>query len=171
MAGYLLGYSRDGLPSPLISEYYKMDVHQMTWGLAADHAGYETKEYIKTLLAARGISVHDYGCYSSERVDYPDYAHALGHAIDTGEVQMGIAVCGSGNGISMALNKHAGVRAALCWTPEIAALARQHNDANVLSVPGRFLTEAEVEALVEAFLSASFEGGRHTARVGKIALC
>ncbi len=142
----------------------------LRWGLCADHAGFEMKEYIKRLLEHRGIALVDYGTHSDERCDYPDFAHAMARGIASGEVQRGIAVCGSGNGISMALNKHPEVRAALSWTPEIAALARQHNDANVLSVPGRFVSEAEAEAIVEAFLSAEFEGGRHAARVAKIAL-
>lgn len=137
-------------------------------GLCSDHAGYETKEYIKQLLTALGHDIVDYGTHSSERADYPDYAHLLGQAIDHGDLSWGIAVCGSGNGISMALNKHPKVRAALCWTAEIAALARAHNDANVLSIPGRFVTEAECRSIVEAFLATDFEGGRHTARVAKI---
>lgn len=139
-------------------------------GLCSDHAGYEMKEFIKRLLAEHEIEIVDFGTHSDERCDYPDFAHALGSAIDRQELQWGIAVCGSGNGISMALNKHPRVRAALSWTAEIAALGRQHNDANVLSVPGRFITEEECQAVVEAFLSSEFEGGRHTARVAKIPL-
>lgn len=139
-------------------------------GICCDHAGYEMKELVLEHLAARGIAVQDYGAYSDGRVDYPDYAHALGSAIDRGEETYGIALCGSGNGISMALNKHASVRAALCWSPELSALARQHNDANVLSLPARFLSAAEMKAIVDAFLAAEFEGGRHTARVEKIPL-
>lgn len=137
-------------------------------GLCADHAGYAMKEYIKSLLSTLGLEIVDYGTHSQERCDYPDFAHALGRAIDAHEVERGIAVCGSGNGISMALNKHAGVRAALSWSVEIARLARQHNDANVLSIPGRFVSEEEARAIVEAFLSEEFEGGRHTARVERI---
>lgn len=128
------------------------------------------KQFIKHLLESRGIDLVDYGTYSDERCDYPDFAHAMARGIASGEVQRGIAVCGSGNGISMALNKHPEVRAALSWTPEIAALARQHNDANVLSIPGRFVSEAEATAIVDAFFSAEFEGGRHAARVAKIPL-
>ncbi len=128
------------------------------------------KEFIKTLLQEKGIECVDYGTHSEERADYPDFAHALGRAIDQGELTWGIAVCGSGNGISMALNKHPKVRAALSWSAEIARLAREHNDANVLSVPGRFVSHEECRAIVEAFLSASFEGGRHTDRVAKIPL-
>lgn len=142
----------------------------LRWGLCADHAGFEMKEFIKQLLNSKGIELIDYGTDSEERCDYPDFAHAMARGIASGQVQMGIAVCGSGNGISMALNKHPQVRAALSWTPEIAALARQHNDANVLSVPGRFVSQEETTAIVEAFLSAEFEGGRHADRVAKIPL-
>lgn len=139
-------------------------------GLCSDHAGFEMKEYVKSLLVERGLDVIDFGCYSNERVDYPDYAHKLGDAIDNATLQRGIALCGSGNGISMALNKHRRVRAALSWTAEIASLGREHNDANVLSIPARFVDEATCRAIVEAFLTSEFEGGRHTERVEKIAL-
>ena len=126
-------------------------------GLASDHAGFEMKEYVKSLLLEKGLDVVDFGCYTPDRVDYPDYAHKLG-----------IGLCGSGNGISMALNKHAKVRAALSWTAEISRLGRAHNDANILTIPARFITEEECKAIVEAFLETPFEGGRHTARVQKI---
>ena len=128
-------------------------------GLASDHAGFEMKEYVKGLLQEKGLEV---------RVDYPDYAHKLGKAIDEGELVRGIGLCGSGNGISMALNKHAKVRAALSWTAEISRLGRAHNDANILTIPARFISEEECKAIVEAFLETPFEGGRHTARVQKI---
>lgn len=139
-------------------------------GLACDHAGYELKEYIKKVLEEKGLEYKDFGCYSEESVDYPDYAHPLAEAVESGECYPGIAICGSGNGISMTLNKHQGIRAALCWTPELAALARQHNDANVLSMPGRFITKEMGKKIVEAFLSSNFEGGRHQRRVDKIPL-
>lgn len=139
-------------------------------GLCSDHAGYEMKEFVKTLLTEQGLEVVDFGCYSAERADYPDFAHKLGEAIDAGELQRGVALCGSGNGISMALNKHQRVRAALSWNAEIAALARQHNDANVLSIPARFVDEAECRDIVQAFLTNDFEGGRHEARVAKICI-
>lgn len=145
-------------------------MEQKKWGLCADHAGYEMKEYVKALLLERGLEVLDFGTHSEERCDYPDPAHDLGRAIDAGELERGVAVCGSGNGISMALNKHPRVRAALSWNAEIAALARQHNDANVLSIPGRFVSRDECRAIVDAFLEATFEGGRHTRRVAKIPL-
>lgn len=139
-----------------------------TIGLACDHAGYELKEYVKQLLEKKGLPYKDFGCYSEESVDYPDFAHPLAEAVEAGECYPGIAICGSGNGISMALNKHQGIRAALCWTPELAALARQHNDANVLSMPGRFISKETGKEIVETFLSAEFEGGRHQRRIDKI---
>ncbi len=141
------------------------------FGVASDHAGFPLKEEMKKLLQKKGYEVIDYGCFSEERVDYPDFAHALAHGIETGEVSKGIAVCGSGNGISMALNKHPMIRAALAWTPEIAALASAHNKANVLSLPGRFVSTEEAKAIVESFLNTPFEGGRHQARIEKIPLC
>ncbi len=139
-------------------------------GLCSDHAGFETKELIKAFLLEKGIEVKDFGCYKEERCDYPDFAHQMGTAIDKEELGIGIAVCGSGNGISMALNKHSKVRAALSWSKEIAELGRLHNDANVLSLPGRFLTAEEVKEIVEVFLTTDFEGDRHIARVNKIPL-
>ncbi len=139
-------------------------------GLCSDHAGYDKKEYVKQWLLQKGYEVVDFGTYSAERADYPDYAHKMGQAFDQGEVLRGVACCGSGNGISMALNKHQSVRAALCWTEEIARLARLHNDANVLSVPARFIDDATCEAMLSAFLETEFEGGRHEARVAKIPL-
>ena len=137
-------------------------------GLASDHAGFALKEHIKQYLTAHGIEYVDYGTHSEESCDYPDFGHALGQAIDTGEVPTGIAVCGSGEGISMTLNKHSQVRAALVWQPEIATLSRQHNDANVLVMPGRFISHEEAAAIMDAFLTTDFEGGRHERRVAKI---
>lgn len=137
-------------------------------GLASDHAGYPLKEYVKTYLDSRGIDWKDYGTFSEESCDYPDFGHALAKGIEAGECEKGIAVCGSGEGISITLNKHQGIRAALCWIPEIAHLARQHNDANVLVMPGRFITNEEADAIMDEYLSTSFEGGRHARRVAKI---
>ena len=137
-------------------------------GIACDHAGYELKELLAGFLTARGWEVLDFGTYSPESVDYPDYAHALGAAVESGEVACGVGICGSGEGMAITLNKHQGIRAALCWTPELAALARQHNDANVLVLPGRFIDPATAIAVVDTFLSTSFEGGRHEARIAKI---
>lgn len=139
-------------------------------GLACDHAAYELKEYLKTVLDSKGIEYKDFGCFSSESVDYPDFAHPLAEAVESGECYPGIAMCGTGNGISMTLNKHQGIRAALCWNEEIARLARQHNDANILSMPARFISKEEALKIMEAFLSSDFEGGRHERRIKKIPL-
>ena len=139
-----------------------------TIGLCCDHAGYPLKEFVKEILTKKGLAYKDFGTYSTDSCDYPDFAHKMAEAIEAGEVYPGIAVCGSGNGISMTLNKHKGVRAALCWQEELAALARAHNDANVLSMPGRFISNEEALKIVEAFLNTPFEGGRHVRRVEKI---
>lgn len=136
--------------------------------LGSDHAGFELKEQLKLFLSANNIKHKDFGCYSTERADYPDHAHAVANAILNNEFNLGILICGSGNGISMAANKHKGIRAALCWNKEVATLARQHNDANILSLPARFISTEEAKACVEAFLDATFEGGRHKDRVDKI---
>ena len=137
-------------------------------GLASDHAGYPLKQHVKDYLKAHRIKFHDYGTYSEESCDYPDFGHALAKGIEEGECEKGIAICGSGEGISMTLNKHQDIRAALCWIPEIAHLARQHNDANVLVMPGRFITNEEADAIMDEYLSTDFEGGRHARRVAKI---
>ncbi|WP_102408538.1 ribose 5-phosphate isomerase B [Parabacteroides bouchesdurhonensis] len=139
-----------------------------TIGLACDHAGYELKEYVKQLLDEKGLPYTDFGTYSAESCDYPDFAHALANAFEKGEVYPGIAICGSGNGIAMTLNKHQKVRAALCWNEEIARLARAHNDANILVMPGRFISKEEAAKAVNIFLSEPFEGGRHQKRIDKI---
>ena len=140
------------------------------FGVASDHAGYEIKEVAKAYLLSLGYEVKDYGTHSTESCDYPDYAHALAKGIETQEVDLGIAVCGSGEGICITLNKHAHVRAALCWRPALATLSRQHNNANVLCLPGRFVTEEEARNIIQAYLSAEFEGGRHLRRINKIAI-
>ena len=137
-------------------------------GLACDHAGYELKQFVIDLLSQKGIPYKDFGTYSTESCDYPDFAHPLAFAIESGECYPGIAVCGSGNGINITLNKHQGIRAALCWTAEIAHLARQHNDANVLVMPGRFISTEEADMIMREFFSTPFEGGRHQRRVDKI---
>jgi len=137
-------------------------------GIAADHAGYEMKEILKMELAAAGYEVMDFGTHSSESMDYPDVAHPLASAVESGEVSFGVAICGSGNGISMTVNKHAGIRAALCWTPELASLARAHNNANILSLPARFISIETAKEILSAFLTSDFEGGRHLRRVNKI---
>ncbi|MBO4557602.1 MAG: ribose 5-phosphate isomerase B [Bacteroidales bacterium] len=137
-------------------------------GMACDHAGYELKEYIKALLEERGNKVEDFGTFSAESMDYPDTAHPLAFAVEGGKVDFGVAMCGSGNGITMTLNKHQGVRAALCWDPEIASLAKRHNNANILSMPARFLTKEQAVRILDAYLDAEFEGGRHQKRIDKI---
>ena len=140
----------------------------MLLGIASDHAGFEMKEALKKYLASMGHEVKDFGTHSPESMDYPDVAHPLAESVEKGEVELGVALCGSGNGISMTLNKHQGIRAALCWNEELAALARQHNDANVLSLPARFISVELAEKIVRKFLESSFEGGRHQRRVEKI---
>ena len=140
----------------------------MKIGLCSDHAGFELKQYIEMLLKERGLEYCDFGTNSSESCDYPDYAHPLAVAVEKGEVYPGIAVCGTGNGISMTLNKHQGVRAALCWNEEIARLCRAHNDANVLVLPGRFISTDEALRVIDIFLNTPFEGGRHLRRIQKI---
>lgn len=137
-------------------------------GLASDHAGYEMKEFIRIYLDKRGIPHIDYGTYTADSVNYAMYGHRLAEAIEQKEVQVGIGVCGSGNGINMTMNKHASIRSALCWNEEIAKLARSHNDANVLALPGRFLTMDSVRKMVDIFLNTPFEGGRHEERIRTI---
>ena len=139
-----------------------------TIGLCSDHAGFELKEYVRGWLEAKGWPYKDYGTYSTESCDYPDFAHQLAQAVEAGECYPGIAICGSGNGINMTLNKHQGIRCALCWNMELAALARQHNDANVVGLPARFIAYEEAQNVVDVFLSTDFEGGRHQRRVEKI---
>lgn len=139
-------------------------------GLASDHAGYALKQYVKQYLVSKGYEYEDYGCFSEESCDYPDFAHKLGNAIDKGEKEVGIAICGTGEGMAMALNKHQKVRAALCWMPEIAHMTRQHNDANVLVMPGRYLSENEAKEIMDEFFGTAFEGGRHVRRIEKIPL-
>jgi len=136
--------------------------------LASDHAGFDKKEVIKEYLEKEGISYKDYGCFSSESVDYPEFAHLIGKAVDKGECETGITFCGSGQGISITANKYRNVRSAICWSVEIAKLAKQHNNANICAIPARFVTDGEAVAIVEAYLSATFEGGRHLRRIKKI---
>lgn len=140
----------------------------MTIGLASDHAGFEMKEYVRQYLDEQGIAYKDYGTHSTDSCDYPDFAHALARGIEQGEVDLGIAACGSGEGISMTLNKHQSIRAALVWCQEIARMTRLHNDANVLVMPGRYIDTHTAHEIVETFLHTSFEGGRHVRRIEKI---
>lgn len=139
-----------------------------TVGLASDHAGFELKQFVKRYLDKKGIAYKDFGTDSTASCDYPDFAHPLAEAVEKGECYPGIGICGSGEGISMTLNKHQHIRAALCWIPEIAHLARQHNDANVLVMPGRFIDTAMAEKIMDEFFSTAFEGGRHQRRIDKI---
>ncbi|NQU85320.1 MAG: ribose 5-phosphate isomerase B [Mariniphaga sp.] len=138
--------------------------------LASDHAGFDKKEVIKKYLNSKKIQYKDFGCFSAEDVDYPDFAHKIAEAIDKGEFETGITFCGSGQGISITANKHQNVRSALCWNAEIAKLSKEHNNANICAIPGRYVTNEEAIAIVKAYLSASFEGGRHLRRIKKIPL-
>ena len=140
----------------------------MNIGLACDHAGFEYKEKLKIYLKSKKNKISDYGCYSSESVDYPDFAHQLSESIEKNENELGIQFCGTGNGINMSANKHQGIRAALCWNTHIAEQARLHNNANILTMPARHLNWEEVKNIVDSFLSTDFEGGRHEKRVNKI---
>ena len=137
-------------------------------GIACDHAGFALKQIVIAWLQEQGVQVTDYGCPSTDSCDYPDFAHQLANAVEAGECYPGIAICGSGEGISMTLNKHQGIRAALVWLPEIAHMTRLHNDANVLVMPGRFIDTDTAAAIMEEFFSTEFEGGRHQARIDKI---
>ncbi|MBR3766438.1 MAG: ribose 5-phosphate isomerase B [Muribaculaceae bacterium] len=138
--------------------------------MCSDHAGYELKNIIQGYLEAQDIEYTDFGTNSTDSCDYPDFAHPCAEAIEKEECYPGIAMCGSGNGIQMTLNKHQGIRAALCWTVELAKLARQYNDANVLVLPARFIEPTLALDIVDAFLNTEFEGGRHVNRVNKIAV-
>ena len=140
----------------------------MKIAIGCDHAGYDMKERLKKNLEGKGINFQDFGAFSLDSVDYPDFAHAVAAEISSGNFDAGVLICGSGNGISMTANKYNGVRAALCWTPEIAELARLHNDANILSLPARFITQEQGVEILEKFIETSFEGGRHERRVNKI---
>ncbi len=136
--------------------------------IGSDHAGFSLKVKVMNHLLDKGYRVQDFGCYSEERADYTDYGHAVAKSVANGESGLGIIICGSGNGINMSANKHAGIRSALCWSAEIARLAREHNDANILALPARFITEKEALEATDTFLNTPFEGGRHLDRVKKI---
>ncbi len=136
--------------------------------IGADHAGFQLKEKIKNYLVDKGYQVKDFGCYSEERADYPDFAHPVASSVENKENDLGILICGSGNGINMTANKHKGIRSALCWNKEIALLARQHNDANIIALPARYISYSEAKDSIEIFIKTEFEGGRHTDRVKKI---
>jgi ribose 5-phosphate isomerase B len=136
--------------------------------IAADHAGFELKNEILSYLQKQGIKVKDFGTFSQESSDYPDFAHPLAEALESGQFKFGISICGSGNGINMTANKHQRIRSAICWNEEIARLARSHNDANICALPARFINKEEAFRIIEIFLSTGFEGGRHSQRINKI---
>jgi ribose 5-phosphate isomerase B len=144
------------------------DRKEMIIPIGCDHAGFKTKELIVKHLISKGLELKDFGCYSEESIDYPDYAHPVAEMIEANPGMIGILLCGSGNGINMTANKHAGVRSALCWEIEIAALARSHNNANIIAIPARFVSEQLAIDMVDTFLETVFEGGRHQNRVNKI---
>ena len=141
----------------------------MEIAIAADHAGYHLKDTIKEYLLSKGHQIKDFGTNSDQSCDYPDYAHPLAKAVNDGEFPLGILICGSANGVNITANKHQNVRSALCWNVEVAQLARQHNNANVVALPSRFISKELAIEIVEAFISTEFEGGRHANRVNKIA--
>jgi ribose 5-phosphate isomerase B len=141
----------------------------MNIAIGCDHAGVIYKENIKTMLSSHGHLVLDFGTHSIEAVDYPDFAHPVAECVEEGKAEFGILLCGSGNGVAITANKHQQIRCALCWTEEIASLARQHNNANIIAIPSRFVPEILAQAMVRVFLNTSFEGGRHERRTVKIA--
>lgn len=137
--------------------------------IGCDHAGFDLKNAIIKHLEEKGYELKDFGCYSTDSIDYPDYAHPVAEMVESNEDMLGIVICGSGNGINMTTNKHQGVRSALCWKNEIAELARTHNNANIIALPARFITVEEGIEMVDTFFTTEFEGGRHQRRVDKIA--
>lgn len=137
--------------------------------IGADHAGYDLKEKLKAYMESKGFTVEDEGTYSKDSVDYPDFAHAVARKVEADKNKTGILLCGSANGVAITANKHAGIRAAICWSEEIAALSRQHNDANIICIPARFVTEQVAFLMTDIFISETFEAGRHQRRVEKIA--
>jgi ribose 5-phosphate isomerase B len=143
----------------------------MKVAIGCDHAGFPYKNTIIRTLKKEHIEVIDKGTFSETSVDYPDFVHPVANLVESGEVDFGVLICGSGNGVSMAANKHQGIRAALCWKNELAALSRQHNDANIISIPARFVSAKLARQMVRTFVATEFEGGRHARRVDKISLC
>jgi ribose 5-phosphate isomerase B len=136
---------------------------QLSIAIGSDHAGFEYKEILRSFL--NDYKVKDFGAFSADSADYPDFAHPVASAVESGEQQLGILVCGSANGVAITANKHQGIRAAICWTEELASLARQHNDANILCIPARFISTDLAKAITQTFLDTAFEGGRHANRV------
>lgn len=143
----------------------------MKIAIGCDHAGFEYKEAIKASLSSQGYEVSDFGTHSTDSMDYPDSAHPLATEVELGVARFGILICGSANGVAMTANKHQGIRAAICWENEISALARLHNDANIVCIPARFISLNLAQEIVQTFIQTSFEGGRHANRVNKIACC
>ena len=146
----------------------QFDLHKPI-AIGSDHAGYDYKEDLISFLEGKGLSFNDFGTHSKDSVDYPDFAHPVANAVENGEAAFGILLCGSANGVAMSANKHQGIRAAICWGEEITKLAREHNDANVICIPARFVREGDAEKMVDIFMHTVFEGGRHSRRVDKIA--
>jgi len=136
--------------------------------VGSDHAGFELKEDVFSYLEGKGLPFKDFGTHSAESTDYPDYAHPVADAVEKGEAAFGILICGSANGVAITANKHQGVRAAICWGEELAMLARQHNNANIICIPARFVREGDADRMVQLFIETPFEGGRHEKRVNKI---
>jgi ribose 5-phosphate isomerase B len=136
--------------------------------IGCDHAGFDCKEDLISFLEAENMAYHDFGTFSKDSVDYPDFAHPVATAVETGEAAFGILLCGSANGVAITANKHAGIRAAICWGEELAELARKHNDANILCIPARFVRDGDAEKMLDRFMNTAFEGGRHANRVNKI---
>lgn len=147
-------------------------IHELKIAICSDHAGFELKQIVNQyIIDKQPVVYHDFGTYTAESCDYADFAHPMASAVEQGEFDFGISICGSGNGISMTVNKHQGIRAALCWNEEIARLGRLHNNANVLSLPARFVSVEEALKMVDAFFTTDFEGGRHQGRIDKIPQC
>ena len=147
-------------------------IHELKIAICSDHAGFDLKQIVNQyLIDKKPVAYHDFGTYTAESCDYADFAHPMASAVEQGEFDFGISICGSGNGISMTVNKHQGIRAALCWNEEIARLGRLHNNANVLSLPARFVSVEEALKMVDAFFATDFEGGRHQGRIDKIPQC
>ena len=137
--------------------------------IGCDHAGFDCKEDLISILESKGLTYKDFGTFSTDSVDYPDFAHPVAHAVEKHEASFGILLCGSANGVAISANKHQGIRAAICWGEELAELARKHNDANIICIPARFVRDGDAEKMLDVFMNTTFEGGRHQTRVDKIA--
>lgn len=142
---------------------------QLPIAIGSDHAGFDQKQQLVAFLKEKNIALKDFGCFTKDSVDYPDVAHPLASAVEGNEYAFGILLCGSANGVAITANKHQGIRAAICWNEEIAKLSRQHNDANIICIPARFVTESAAQKMIEIFMQTPFEGGRHQDRVNKMA--